>query len=265
MEKAKQGFLSIVLSISFWILLPPNASAATFDHQYRGWSAVLNKFVSIKDKASTVNYKLIKDDSKDLESFLSSLQSVTKADFNNFSENEKLAFLINAYNAFTIKLIVDHYPVKSIKDISGVFSSPWKIKFFKLLEESQNLDGIEHEMIRKWFNEPRIHFAVVCASIGCPALRNEAYVGGKLDQHLEDAAHQFLTDPNKNKFNLVQKQLELSSIFKWYGADFIKKFGSVENFVGPRITNNKADQDNIRGLKIPISYLEYDWSLNETK
>lgn len=240
-------------------------SASEFDHSHSSWTILLKKNVMIKGRTSTVNYKAIKNDPKDLQAYLNYLEAVSLEKFNHFSENEKLAFLINAYNAFTIKLIVDHYPVKSIKDIGSILTSPWKIKFFNLLGEQRYLDNVEHDMIRKWFNEPRLHFAVVCASIGCPAIKNEAYVASQLDQQLEGAAVNFLSDANRNRYRSADQKLELSSIFKWYGGDFVKKFGTLESYIAPRITNNSADQTIIREKKASISYLDYDWSLNEDK
>jgi hypothetical protein len=261
----KRGLFSSALWIFCSALLPLSAFATGFDHQFSTWTAFLKKNVTIKGAASTVNYKIIKSDSKDLTSILASFEGVSKPEFDQFSADQKLAFLINSYNAFTVKLIVDNYPIKSIKDAGSVFTNPWKKKFFHLFGEEQNLDGIEHEMIRKWFNEPRIHFAVVCASIGCPALKNEAYVATKLNQQFEDSANLFLSDQSKNHLNIKVQKLELSSIFKWYGGDFEKKFGSVEEFVAAKLTADKSLQDQIRGKKFPITFLDYDWSLNETK
>jgi hypothetical protein len=120
-------------------------------------------------------------------------------------------------------------------------------------------------MIRPVFNEPRIHFALVCASVGCPALRNEAFTAEKLEHQLEGSTNAFLNDKRKNRFLSAGKKLELSSIFKWYGDDFRKTHGSVEKFVAPRMTENKADQEAIQAGKVPIAYLEYDWSLNDAK
>ena len=198
------------------------ASVQEFDQSHQTWTFFLQKFVRINGPASTIDYKAIKNDSKDLQEYIKSLEGVSQDGFSGFSQHERLAFLINAYNAFTVKLIVDHYPVKSIKDIgersiSNPTGSPWKTKFFNLLGEKRHLDNIEHDMIRKQFNEPRIHFAVNCASVGCPALRNEAFIASQLDKQLEDAALDFISDKNRNRYNPETKQLELSSIFKWYG------------------------------------------------
>lgn len=246
------------------------ASVREFDHSHQAWTIFLQKHVNVKGPASTIDYKSIKNDPKDFNEYLKSLTAVSQDEFNRFSQNERLAFLINAYNAFTVKLVVDHYPVKSIKDIgersfSNPTASPWKTKFFNLLGEKRHLDNIEHDMIRKQFNEPRIHFAVNCASVGCPALRNEAFIASQLEKQLEDAAVSFISDKTRNRYSSETKKLELSSIFKWYGSDFPKKYDSLEAFLAPWITSNPEHQKIIRDKKADVSYLDYDWSLNEEK
>jgi hypothetical protein len=236
-----------------------------FDHSHLAWTNILQKYVTSKVVSSTVNYKALKTDPFEFNAYIASLEAITSEEYSQFSEKEKLAFLINAYNAFTVKLILDNYPLKSIKDLGTVLTSPWKIKFFTFLGERRYLDNIEHDMIRKNFNEPRIHFAVVCASIGCPALRSEAYTASTIDQQLEESAQNFLSDKARNRYNKDSKTLEISSIFKWYGGDFIKKFTSVEAFIASRITSDVDQQIIIREKKVSINYLDYDWSLNETK
>lgn len=240
-----------------------NLYAQGYDHSQKAWTSLLEKHTSTKGQSTIVNYKEWKTQVNDLNVYLKFVEGVSKSDFTKFTKPEQLSFLINAYNAYTVKLILDNYPVHSIKDIGSVFSSPWKKKFFRLFGEEQNLDTIEHQFIRAQFNEPRIHFALVCASIGCPALRREAYTPEKLENQLNDAAIQFLTDKTKNQFLVEKQTLELSSIFKWYGDDFVKKFGSLEAFIADKITSNPNHQQLIRSKKVPIKFLEYDWSLNE--
>ncbi len=241
------------------------ALGAGFDQHHLKWTTFLKQNVITKGQTVSVKYNAAKNDPAILNSYVVSIESVKKKDFDDFSENDRLAFLINAYNALTVKLIVDHYPVKSIKDIGSVLKSPWKQKFFTFLGEVHSLDDIEHEMIRKSFPEPRIHFALVCASKGCPALRNEAYEGNTLNAQLDSAAKTFLLDPSKNRYLIDTNRLEISSIFKWYGDDFAKKFGSVEEYLATRITTDLKSQQTIRNKKALITYLDYDWSLNEEK
>lgn len=238
---------------------------ASFDHIHSTWTKVLLQNVVQSGPESRVRYAMLKPNRATLDDYLLSLEAVPKAEFDRFTEPEKLAFLINAYNAFTIKLVIDNYPIASIKDAGSFLKSPWKKKFFSLFGKARSLDEIEHEMIRPVFNEPRIHFALVCASLGCPPLRPEAFVGDKLDAQLEALAKTFLVDTSKNRYLSKQKKLELSSIFKWYGDDFRKKYGSAVDFVAARITNVQEEQDAIKSGKIAVTYLEYDWSLNDAK
>lgn len=234
-----------------------------FDQTHAKWNHILQTSVIAKGSHSQVNYRALKKQPEELNSYLDLLQRLTPEEFSTFSKNEKLAFLINAYNAFTVKLVLDHYPVKSIKEIGGLFSSPWKLKFFRLLGERRRLDDIEHEMIRKDFNEPRIHFALVCASKGCPALQNHAFIAPKLNEQLEAAAKTFLSDPERNRFDVGQEKLYISSIFKWYGGDFEKNFGNLKTFLAPYLTKSDNDRTLLLSPKTSLVFLDYDWSLNE--
>lgn len=169
-------------------------------------------------------------------------------------KNSRLAFWINAYNVFTVKLIVDHFPVKSINDVAA---KPWDERFITIHGQTYSLNQIENEIIRKQFAEPRIHFALVCAAKGCPPLRSEAYTGAALEKQLEHNLRRFMQDPKKNRFDAPSGTLFLSSIFDWYKNDFIAKAGSVQEFVRPYITPRSGITP-----QTPIRYTEYDWSLN---
>jgi Protein of unknown function, DUF547 len=185
-----------------------------------------------------------------------------------------LAFLINAYNAYTVELVLSAYPkLKSIRDLGGLFGSPWKKQFFKLFGQPAHLDHIEHDLIRApgRYAEPRIHFAVVCASIGCPDLREEAFVAGKLDAQLEDAMRRFLSDRSRNRYNATKDRLEVSKIFDWYSRDFErgdKGFTSVSQALG-RYAGQLADdpraRERIRSGQVKVDFLDYDWSLNDVR
>lgn len=239
------------------------AQVVPFDHSHALWSKVLNESVVLDGAKSSVKYRSIKSSPKELETYIHRLSDVSKAEFDNFTEPQKLSFLINAYNAFTVTLIVNNYPVSSIKKIGSWFSTPWKIQFFKLFGELHALDDIEHEMIRKWFNEPRIHFALVCAARSCPALRNEAYIGERLEQQLTDAARTFLQDKDRNYFDASNKTLYLSSIFKWYGDDFNKTYRSARRFASTFIGRTNEEVNLIADDATSLEYLSYDWSLND--
>lgn len=242
------------------------AKPTPFDHSHKIWNQILSDHVSVKNKQAQFDYKKLKAKPGKFPQYLDSLSKVSKKEFKSWNEKQRLAFLINAYNAFTVKLITDKYPLKSIKDLGGLFSSPWKKKFFTLLGEKAHLDHIEHTLIRKNFEEPRIHAAVNCASISCPNLMGTAFTAKRLDKQLEEATTFWLKDPTKNYFDKKKKTLFLSKIFDWYEKDFQKKGNSVHKFVAPGITSSKEEAQMIStNPKIKIKYLKYDWGLNETK
>jgi len=222
-----------------------------FDHNY----AQLDNLLQTKVVSGMVDYKSIKTDPAVLTGFLNEVNSVSKNEFNSWNEDQQLSMLINLYNAATIKLIVDHYPVKSIKKIGGVFKGPWKQDVVGLFGEQITLNHLEHEIIRKQFREPRIHFALVCAAKGCPPLRSQAYIPERLDQQLGEQAKVFVMQtPRANRYDVENKTLFLSLIFKWYKVDFEKEAGGLVNYIQlyyPAI-----------GMDVKIRYTDYDWSLN---
>ncbi len=205
----RQWMSALVIS-----LLLLSSQVMAFDHSR--WNTLLQQHVQPQrgGVATAVDYDGIAENHEALQSYLDNLTAVTQGEFNAFSRNEKLAFLINAYNAFTIELILRENQPDSIRDIGNLFSSPWDKAFFSLLGESRTLDELEHEMIRgnPDLMDPRIHFAVNCASIGCPALRTTAYTGDQLDTQLEDSTRQFLSDKQRNRYNSEQDALEVSKI-----------------------------------------------------
>lgn len=259
----KQIYYSVILA---FFLNAPLANA--FDHQHSDLTNILKQVVVAIPGSTAVDYAQIKKKHLGaLDSYLKKLSSVSNTTYKKWNRNEKMAFLINAYNAFTIKLILNHYPVDSIKDIGGLFSSPWKKEFFTLLGKKRHLDYVEHTRLRPDFKEPRIHFAVNCASIGCPALRNEAFTAKKLDKQLEEQTFLFLQDSSRNRFNLKEKELEISKIFSWFEKDFLVKEKSVAAFVAPYISKDPKVQKVLSDPKsdIDIDYLSYDWDLNDTR
>ena len=166
----------------------------------------------------------------------------------NWTKQEKLAYWINAYNAFTIDLVLRNYPVSSIKDIKD----PWKQRYWQLGDKWYNLDEIEHQIIRK-MDEPRIHFALVCAAKSCPKLHNKAFTADTLNEDLSKLTHEFLADESKN--NITQNNLKLSKIFKWFAKDFKKK-GSLIDFLN-QYTDVKISD------KAKKNFKDYNWDLNE--
>lgn len=236
-----------------------------FDHSYSSYAGFLNQYVT----DGRVNYTKLKANRKMLDSLV---DDIAVADLSKSTPDQKLAFYINSYNILTLRSIVDAYPVESIKDIDGV----WDGKKWKVAKEKLTIDEIEHEILRKEFAEPRIHFAVVCASIGCPPLASQPYYADSLEHQLASASNHFATSPEYNRIDSVAGAAELSSIFDWFGDDFIdayyittafashsKKENAALNFLTSQFSEN--DREALRSVDYDISYMEYDWSLNDIK
>ena len=218
---------------------------------HQQWDKLLKKYVTTDGR---VNYKSLQKDKASLDDYLKTLSN--NAPQSSWSENEKKAYWINAYNAFTISLVLQHYPVKSIKDIGGSIykiNTAWDIKFITIGGKKYDLNNIEHRILRKEFDDPRIHFAIVCASMSCPLLRNEAYTATELNVQLESAGKAFLNDKTKN--SITAGKAQLSKYFSWYKGDFIKK-GTLIEFI------NKYSQIKLNE-NAKIDYLDYNWNLNE--
>ena len=229
--------------IVFENIIGENKNALVVHSRHSLWNDLLQKHVSSKGK---VDYKGFKADSKNLEIYLNALSKNTPQD--SWTKAEKLAYWINAYNAFTIKLIIDNYPVKSIKDIKN----PWDVSFIKLGDKTFTLNDIEHKILRK-MGDPRIHFGIVCASVSCPKLQNTAFEASKIDTQLTLATKEFLADSERNM--LSQKSIKISKIFKWFASDF-KQNGSLIDFL-----NTYSDISISQNAK--KSFKDYDWNLNE--
>jgi hypothetical protein len=274
---ARQTFyLASLAMIGVLLSLPAPGSATTFDHTDAVWSQLLKEHVrwNVNRTASQVDYAGFLDKQTALSQYLKRLSAVSRPEFDSWNRDQQLAFLINAYNAFTVELILTEYPdTESIKELGSFFSSPWKKKFFRLLDKPQNLDGIEHDLIRGSgrYREPLIHFAVNCASIGCPALMDEAFVAEKINQQLLESTRSFLNDRSRNRFDANTGTLEISSIFDWYAEDFTKGwrgYGSLHDFFRTHadwITDDEAAAERLVGGKLKIEFLVYDWKLNSLR
>jgi hypothetical protein len=259
-------------------LLAASSAWAQFDHSHKAWTALLAKHVALIDggKASQVRYAGFADDRAALKTYLGSLSRVSEQEFKSWTRDQQLAFLINAYNAHMVELVLTRYPnIKSVWDFGKLFNNPFRQKFFTLFEREFTLDTIEHDTIRAKgvYDDPRIHMAVNCASIGCPMLREEAYVGDRIDAQLEEQTVRFLSDRSRNRV-AADGKLEVSKIFDsrpWYGDDFRKGhkgFKTLESFFAKYanlLTDNAEHQKLVRDGKAPISHLEYDWGLNDAK
>jgi hypothetical protein len=218
-------------------------NAQTFEVNHQSWDSLLKQYVSPQGR---VDYLGFQNDKVKLEAYIESLAESAPA-INTQSKAHQLSFWINAYNACTIKLICDNLPLESIKDMSR----PWKQTVLKNKSDRWTLDAIEHEILRN-YNEPRIHFAINCASKSCPILANEAYTADRIEDQLNRAAAVFLRDTSKNKY--TPKRLYLSRIFLWFKKDFGKTEDIIEMM--NRYTGQNIPSDT------SISYLTYDWSLN---
>ena len=256
------------------LLAVPASHAQTFDHSHAAFNALLKKHVVVLagGQASQMRYAGMAGDRAALKAYTDTLTAVSKPAFDAWTKPQQMAFLINAYNAFTVELILTKYPnLKSIKDLGSLLSSPWKPKFIKLLGTELSLDDIEHNTLRAKgrYDDPRVHFAVNCASIGCPALREEAFTAERLEVQLDEQAQRFFSDRSRNRFNAGK--LEVSKIFDWFGDDFkqgYKGIGSLPQFLAKyadKLADAPADREAVRGQKLAVSFLDYDWNLNDAR
>lgn len=263
--------------------MPLTAVAQSFDHDHKAWAALLKKHVVLIDggKASQMRYAGLAQDRAALKGYLDSLSKVSAQEFAVWSKAQQMAFLINAYNAFTAEKILTRYPnIKSIWDFGKIFGNPFKDKFFTLLGREFTLDMIEHETLRKpgAYNEPRVHFAANCASVGCPMLREEPYVAERLDAQLEEQTRRFLSDRSRNRYNAAENTLEVSEIFKWFSEDWTSAYRGFDG-KGPAMQSREqffakyaglladqpAQQQLIAERKAAIRHLDYDWALNDVR
>ena len=247
------------LVIALYLLIGvAHADCMGVDQTHAQWSAILGRWVV----DGRVDYRGLRGESDPaLLTYLASLSGACGPDYERWTRAERIAFWINAYNAFTVRLILDHYPIASIRKIGWLPGAAFREKFIPmegLKGGSISLDDIENGTLRSALREPRIHFALVCASRSCPPLRGEAYRGADLDRQLDDQARTFLHDPAKNRVDAAAKTLYLSSIFQWFRGDFESAAGSLPSYVARYLddgTGHLSDFD--------IKFLDYDWSLND--
>ncbi len=241
----KTLLLAFVLSASII-----NGATAQPRFSHAAWDALLKKHVDAK---GAVDYRGFIKDSVALNQYLGQLAANPPQE-ESWSREEQLAWWLNAYNAYTVQLITRHYPLKSINDIKKAGAkSPWDIPFISLNGTNITLNHIEHEILRKQFADPRVHFAIVCASQSCPKLAAQAFEAGKVNEQLDRRTKEFLDDPSRNK--ITARQAQVSQIFNWFKEDFTRK-GTVPEFI-----NQYATAKIGKGAK--ISFLEYDWGLND--
>ena len=237
----------------------PVTAPDTFDHG--AFTAVLQDVV---DERGLVDYEALVADPEPLNDYLRRLAAT---DPSNLPDDDRLAFWLNTYNAYALKLIVDNYPVESIRDVVGgafvpLVNTPFKVEFVTVGGEVMTLDGVEHGTIREEFDEPRIHFALVCAALSCPPLRAEAYVGDRLDAQLDEQARRFLNNPAKNRIPADEDTIELSKIFSWFKGDFGGNDTALQAYLAPYFDGDVRTK--LEQGAYDVDFLSYDWSLNDT-
>ncbi len=251
MKRSNFLFSIVLLTMLFTIMSP----ASAVDHSL--YDEILNRYV----KGGYFDYRAFDETENDRERLRKYLADMSTVRPETLSDDEQLAYWMNLYNAATIELIMRNYPLDSIRDLDGWFGSVFSKKFISVGERSLSLDNVEHDTIRERFDEPRIHFALVCAARSCPPIRDEAYVGDRLSEQLEDQTKIFLNS-DKNEFNIDKDHLnmELSRILYWYSKDFDGKEGTAD-FLKDYLSEKKKtliDQKNFS-----ISYKSYSWKLNQ--
>lgn len=259
------------------LLLFVQASFA-FDHSYSDYAGILKKYVR---SDGAVRYAELKKDRAPLDQFIEQLRAVTAADYNKWTREQQIAYWINTYNAWMIRIVIDHYPItrngltglmypeSSVQQIEGIWDN------YRLSGPAGriSLNDMEHKILRGHFKEPRIHFAIVCASLGCPALRMEPYTADHLNEQLEDAVTKFVWNASKVRLDKAGQRIDLSPIFQWFAEDFrdyaddqwkheyaVEKAGPLA-FISRYIP--AEDGLFLKTGPVDISYFTYDWSLNE--
>ena len=272
---ARLGFLGVLVTAALLVgPAQPLRAQGAFDHDYRAYASVLRRHL----RDGRVDYAGLKAGRQDLDAVVRAFGDVSDPEVQAWSRPQQIAFWINAYNVFTLRAIVDHYPIEgsrfslqprnSIRQIDGV----WTTLTWKAAGRTVTLDDIEHRILRPTFREPLVHFAVNCASVSCPPLAPEPYRAATLDAQLHAAARRFLASPLG--LTVRGTRLSVSSIFKWYGEDFVERYGSavaragspvdrailgVVAMFGPAEAKALAESG-----KASVAFLSYDWSLNDT-
>ncbi|MFQ5584437.1 MAG: DUF547 domain-containing protein [Calditrichia bacterium] len=253
-------------SVIILLLLFLFTGATRAQEKHAIFSEILKEYVV----NSLVTYESLRNDSR-LETYLGQLSSTNPDEISD--EKERLAFWINAYNAYTLKIVCDNYPLKSIKDLNtggtiiayALKKTVWDKDFVVINNRKMTLNNIEHKIVRPIFKDPRAHFALVCAARSCPPLRNEAYEGFKLDDQLNGQGRIFLNDINMNYFEPEKKIAHLSKILDWYGKDFGDSDEEILLFITRFLPGDLAAAIRAEPKEWKIKHTKYDWSLNEWK
>ena len=289
-RRSKPGRRRVALSLLVIVAVVLTANAVRADEDepessaYNAGFEAYAEALKYVDDRGMVYYAGLKRDQRNLDQYVRDIGSLKRSVYEKWDEPAKVAFWVNAYNALTLKVIIDNYPIKasflrsisypsnSIRQIPGV----WKKVKFRVMGRNMTLDEIEHRVLRVEFNEPRIHMALVCAAMGCPPLRNEPYDGDRLSPQLDDQALKFLADADKFRIDRQADTVRISKIFDWFGEDFVKTYKPRTGFVGHDeqtaaplnfISDHLSDQKAayLRSRKYSVKFLDYDWALNERK
>ena len=240
-----------LLAVALWI----SSASASFDHSL--YDLILKTHV----KEGLVDYKSLKED-KRLDEYLEKLKGAKMGDLE--SRNEKLAFWTNAYNAYTLKLITNYYPLSSIMDVKEPgYTDAWNIPLAHIAGKTYTLDQVENAVIRPNWPDPRIHYALVCAAQSCPQLRSEAYTAELLDQQFNEQAEWLMK--NRNQFALKNRKAKLSKVYEWYAVDFGKNTTEALETLIPHVDDSLAKNLKKEAKKWKVSFIEWDWELNEQK
>jgi hypothetical protein len=264
---------SILIIFMTLILIGCNSTAEKqqvyiqpFDSTYSSLADVLSNYVV----GELFDYSSLKNNRAEIDKFVGQLAGLTKEDYYKMTADEQKAMWINAYNGITLRSIIDSYPVKSIKDIKGV----WDKTKWSVAGQEVTLDQIEHKILRVEFLDGRIHFAVNCASIGCPPLLDKPFIAETLEQQLDEVTTLFVNHPIRNIIDIEKSKINTTKIFKWFGDDFSSKYTTDEfyhlnpkeravlNFIFTYIDESSIDKID-RSAKWKIDYASYDWGLND--
>lgn len=240
--------------VGLWLGVVPGFAQA-FDHQHATYAQVLQRYVH----DGLVDYRALCLDPALLHRYLDELAAVPEWTFESWIIPQRLAFLINLHNATALQMVVDAYPVPSFQRVSGLFRDPWEQPTVRLFGNAITLRILRDNLMRRDYAEPGIHFALVPAALGAPAIRAEPYVPDRLAQQLDDQARTFLKNVRNNRIDRGRRRLSLSPLFRWYEADFVKRAGSIEAYLRPYM----PDGMDSRGFS--VRYLSYDWALNDAQ
>lgn len=260
---ALMNILKPLFVFIFSVFLMLNARGEyIFDQEHSNMTLALSKVVAYKEYSGSVKYKDLIKKPTDLINYLKDIGRVSEKEFKTWNETNQIAFLINVYNANSLQLVKDYYPIATIKKVPGT-KDAMKMRFFRLFGRDMSLDALQTNYLRKNYSEPRYHFALNCATVACPRLRNEAYVGARLSEQLDDQVKTFLRDTSRNKIDLQQKNLQLSPVLQTVAVDLQRDGITVGKWVAPYISDDEVVRKELTDGKYKVSHLDYDWDLNK--